>query len=49
MSCLQSTTFFRFVLDPKESIMTISMYDSAYKGWNEKILDTTYEYAAVND
>lgn len=23
------------------------MYDSAYKGWNEKILDTTYEYAAV--
>ena len=44
MNSLQTTTFFRFVYDPKDCIITINIYDSAYKGWNEKILDTIYDY-----
>jgi len=44
MNSLQTTTFFRFVYDPKDYIITVNIYDSAYKGWNEKILDTIYDY-----
>lgn len=44
MNSLQTTTFFRFVYDPKDYIITINIYDSAYKGWNEKILDSIYDY-----
>jgi hypothetical protein len=47
MNSLQTTTFFRFVYDPKDYIITINIYDSAYKSWNEKILDTIYDYTEV--
>ena len=48
MSSLQTTTFFRFVYDPKDFIITINIYESAYKTWNEKIMESIYDYTEVN-
>jgi len=47
MNCLQSTNFFRFVFDPKTSLMTVSVYDSPYRDWNDKLLSNAFNYSEV--
>jgi hypothetical protein len=47
MNCLQSTSFFRFVYDAPNSAMTISLYESPYKDWNDKLLQNAFSYSEV--
>lgn len=48
MGCLQVTTFFRFLYDPRNSNLAINMYNSPYKDWNDKALDSIVAYTQVN-
>jgi len=44
LACLQTTTFFRFLYTPESSTVVINLYNSPYKDWNDKILDSTFLY-----
>lgn len=45
MNCLQNTHFYRFLYDPRSQLMTVSLYDSPYKDWNEKLLQSAFAYS----